>query len=128
MTNNINKTLDYQEVCFHFSHEITSIRNAKIKSHIGDHCVIENLSLNSKLNAVRFISFVCDSTPGDIKDTITSVQLNGTDDDGVDIESKIDYLNIMTYDMHERFSDRTDENSPLDTPEVNCYVITYSSS
>ena len=79
VTNTTDVAFDDWEVSFDFPHNITSIWNAKIKSHSGNHYVIENVSWNGKLNPGQSTSFGFGGSPGNVDVDISNISVNGID-------------------------------------------------
>ena len=80
LTNTTSSAYNSWEIGFDFPYNITSIWSAKIKSHSGNHYVIENESWNGAVPAGSAISFGFQGTPGNITQTITNVTVNGIPD------------------------------------------------
>ena len=77
LTNTTSSVYTSWELGFDFPYNITSIWSAKIKSHSGNHYVIENEGWNGALPPGSTISFGFQGSPGNITQTITNVTVNG---------------------------------------------------
>lgn len=65
-------------LAFDFAHNITSIWNAQVVSHVGNHYVISNAGWNDTIDAGKSVSFGFNGSPGNVKDTPLNYALNGT--------------------------------------------------
>ncbi len=77
LTNTTNTAYTSWIIEFDFPYSIDSIWSAKIKSHTGNHYVIENESWNGAVAPDQTVTFGFQGSPGNITDTISNVKVNG---------------------------------------------------
>jgi len=77
LTNNTSSAYNLWKLEFDFQYNITSVWSAKLKSHTGNHYVIENENWNGAIPPGSTISFGFQGTPGNVIQTITNVTVNG---------------------------------------------------
>ncbi|HWB00461.1 MAG TPA: cellulose binding domain-containing protein [Pirellulales bacterium] len=70
------------QLAFDFAGQITSIWDATIVSHSGNHYVVQNAGWNSSIAAGGTASFGFNGSPGNVTVTPTNYVLNGTTDTG----------------------------------------------
>ena len=78
VTNNTSVKFDSWTVEFDFPHNISSIWNASIDSHSGNHYVIKNVGWNGSLQPGASVSFGFNGSPGNVEpSSLANVKLNG---------------------------------------------------
>lgn len=75
--NNGTTSLNGWTLAFDFPAEITSIWNAQIVSHVGNHYVLKDMGYNANISAGGSTSFGFNGTPGNLSAEPTNITVNG---------------------------------------------------
>ncbi len=78
ITNSQSTALNNWNLAFDFAHNISSIWNAQVTSHIGNHYVIAPAAWNNSIAPGATVSFGFNGDPGNVTDTPINYVLGGT--------------------------------------------------
>lgn len=125
-TSNINDwTLE-----FDFAANITSIWDAKITSHVGNHYVVTNAGWNNTLSASGNVSFGFVASPGNTTARPINLKLNGVPLDGSNVPNPSPTVSIGDLSMSEGNSGRSDAifKVKLSSPATTTVTVQFSTA
>ena len=115
---------------FDFAANITSIWDAKITSHVGNHYVVTNAGWNNTLAASGTVSFGFVASPGNTTAKPTNLKLNGVPLDGSSTPTPAPALSISDVSMNEGNSNKTDAifKVKLSSPANTAVTVQYTTA
>lgn len=130
LNNQQSSNINNWTVEFDFAANITSIWDAKITSHVGNHYVITNAGWNTTLSASGSVSFGFVASPGNTTARPTNLKLNGVPLDGSNVPNPSPSISIGDISMSEGNSGRSDAvfKVKLSSPATSAVTVQFSTA